>query len=113
MRKLIIWALSSAVLMIGAPWLAATFASNAGMAICFLLFFIVNPLFSAVCGFSAGKNIKRFWMLPIIVAVLFLAGVWLFFDVSEVSFLLYGVAYLVIGTASMLLSNFLRNRASK
>ena len=99
--------------MLGVPWLAATFASDSGMAVCFLLFFVIDPVFSLVCGIFAGKNIKQLWMLPIIIAGMFLAGVWLFFEMEETAFLLYSIAYLIIGAASMLLSNFLRNRASK
>ena len=56
MKKLIAWAISAVILMIGFPWLAVTFAGSAGMAICFILFFAINPLYSAVCGaFSASK----------------------------------------------------------
>lgn len=42
-------------------------------------------------------------MLPLIAAVLYLAGAWLFFDMGEPAFLLYSGAYFLIGTISMLI----------
>ena len=106
MKKLLIWTLLASLLMIGCPWLAVKFAGSAGMAVCFLLFFAVNPLFSAGCGVSAGKNIRQLWPLPIITAGLFLAGVWLFFEMGEPAFLLYCGSYLAIGIIAMLASAF-------
>ena len=97
-------------LMIGCPWLAVTFAGSMGMAVCFLLFFSINPLFAAFSGAFAGQNIKRLWALPIITSGLFLAGAWLFFEMSEIAFLWYGVGYLVIGVALMLVSALLKGK---
>ena len=102
MKKLLLWTALAALLTIGCPWLAVSFAGTAGMAVCFLLFFAVNPVFSAVCGIFAGRSIKQLWSLPLIVATLFLAGVWLFFEMGEPAFLLYASAYLVIGLIAML-----------
>lgn len=110
MKKLIAWTAAAIFLMIGCPWLAAEFAGSAGMAICFILFFAVNPLFSAVCGLSAGRNLRTLWALPFITAALFLAGVWAFFEMAEPAFLLYCGGYLVIGIAAMLLSALVSKR---
>ena len=110
MKKLIAWTISALILMIGFPWLAVTFAGSAGMAICFLLFFAINPLYAAVCGAFAGKNIKQLWELPIITAGLFLAGAWLFFEMGETAFLLYCGCYLIIGIIAMLISAFVNKR---
>ena len=112
MKRLICWMIGAIILMIGCPWLAVEFAGSAGMAVCFILFFAINPVFSVVCGVSAGKNIKQLWSLPIIVAGLFLAGVWIFFEMGESAFLLYGGCYLVIGVIAMLLSAFM-NRGKR
>ena len=110
MKKLIIWTMSALILMIGFPWLAVTFAGSAGMAICCILFFAVNPLYAALSGVFAGKNIKQLWSLPIITAGLFLAGAWLFFEMGEPAFLLYCGCYLVIGIVAMLISSFVNKR---
>lgn len=103
MKRALLWTAAAVLLMIGCPWLAVTFAGTSGMAICFLLFFAVNPVFCAVCGFFAGKQIRQLWMLPLIVAILFLAGAWLFFDMGEPAFVQYCGTYLMIGTISMLI----------
>ena len=71
------------------------------MAVCFILFFAVNPLFSEACGAAAGKNIRKYWAMPILTAALFLAGVWIFFELGEPAFLLYSGCYLAIGVAAM------------
>ena len=107
MTKLIAWTILAMLLMIGCPWLAVEFAGSAGMAVCFILFFVINPIFSAVCGAFAGKSIKQLWTLPIITAGLFLLGVWIFFEMGETVFLLYCSCYLCIGIVAMLISAFI------
>ena len=104
MKKLLIWAILAIFIMIVCPWLTVEFAGSAGMAICFALFFAVNPLFSAVSGAFAGKHIRKFWMLPAVTAGLFLAGAWLFFEIGEPAFLLYCGGYQIIGAIAMLIS---------
>lgn len=110
MKKIIMWTIMTFVLMIGFPWLTVTFAGSAGMAICFILFYAINPLFSVICGVFAGRNMRKFWVLPIIVAVLFLAGTWIFFDMGETAFVLYCACYLAIGLVAMLISSYLSKR---
>ena len=104
MKKLISWTILTALLMVGCPFLAVTFAGSAGMAVCFLLFFAVNPIYSIFCGAFAGRDIKTLLSLPILNALLFLAGVWLFFEPGEPAFLLYACCYLAIGITAMLIS---------
>lgn len=110
MKKLTVWTLLAMFLMIGCPWLAVELAGSAGMAVCFILFFAINPIFSAVCGVFAGEDIKRLWSLPIIAAGLFLVGVWMFFEMGETAFLLYCGCYLMIGIIAMLISAFVNKR---
>lgn len=110
MKKWLYWLLLSGILMIGGPWVAVTWLGDLGMAFCFLLFFAVNPLFSVFAGVYAGGDIKRLWSIPLVISALFLAGVWLFFDLGEPAFVSYGVVYLLIGTSAMLLSSFVKNR---
>ena len=110
MKPFMTWTILAMLLMIGCPWLAVEFAGSAGMAVCFILFFAVNPLFSVVCGAFAGKNIRQLWALPMITAGSFLAGVWLFFEMGEPAFLLYCGCYLMIGMIAMLISAFMNQR---
>ena len=44
-QSIILWLAVSAAVMLALPWIAVTFVKgDAGMAVCFLLFFAVNPL---------------------------------------------------------------------
>ncbi|MEY8518329.1 hypothetical protein AALC25_15775 [Lachnospiraceae bacterium 29-84] len=113
-KNIILWLAASAVVMLVFPWLAVTFVKgDAGMAVCFLLFFAVNPLYSVIIGAFAGKDVKHLWSFPVISAVLFLIGTWLFFDMGETAFILYAVVYLVIGIMAMLISMLIRKKTQK
>ena len=113
-KNIILWMAASAVVMLAFPWLAVTFVKgDAGMAVCFLLFFAVNPLYSVINGVYAGKDVKHLWSLPVISAVLFLIGTWIFFDMGETAFILYAAVYLVIGIMAMLISMFIRKKTQE
>lgn len=104
-KDLILWSLVSMVIMLLLPWLAVTFIKgNAAMAVCFLLFFVVDPIYSISIGVLGGKNVRYLWGLPIISTILFLLGTWLFFDMGESAFVLYAGIYLILGICAMLIS---------
>ncbi len=89
-KNIILWLAVSAAIMLALPWLAVTLVKgDAGMAACFVLFFAVNPIYSVILGVFAGKDVKHLWSLPVISAVLFLIGTWIFFDIGEMAFVLY------------------------
>lgn len=81
------------------------------MAVCFILFFALNPVYSIFEGIYAGKDIKRLWILPVATAIFFLVGAWLFFDMGEKIFIIYALGYLVLGIAAMLITMLVRRRA--
>lgn len=112
-KWLALWTALSAVVMLVLPGLAVNFIkSDAGMAVCFLLFFGVNPIYSILAGVFAGRRMNAMWGLPIITAVLFLLGAWIFFDMGEQAFILYGTVYLVLGVIALLVS-FFRTKKGK
>lgn len=93
------------------PFALAKLASEcAGMALCMLLFFVINPIYSIILGIVAGREIKTLWNLPPISAVVFLAGVWMFFDIHEPWFIVYAAAYLCIGVVAMLITNHIKSK---
>lgn len=108
MKRILRWTLGALALMVGCPWLAVTFAGSAGMAVCFILFYALNPIFSLLCGLAAGKALKKLWFLPLVTAGLFLLGAWIFFSPLDSAFLLYAAIYLGIGLAAMTLRGLLR-----
>ncbi len=113
-ENIILWLAASAVVMLAFPWLAVTFVKgDAGMAVFFLLFFAVNPLYSVLIGAFAGKDIRHLWSLPIISAALFLMGTWIFFDMGETAFILYAAVYPALGIVAMLISTLIRKKTQK
>ena len=115
MRKnIIFWLAVTAAIMLALPWLAVTLVKgDAGMVVCFLLFFALNPLYSVILGVFAGKDMKHLWSLPIVSAALFLIGTWIFFDMGEMAFVLYAVVYLVLGIVTMLISMIIRKKVQR
>lgn len=47
MKKIILWIIVSAAIMLALPWLAVTcIKGDGGMAACFILFFALNPIYA-------------------------------------------------------------------
>ena len=113
-KNIIFWLAVTAAIMLALPWLAVTLVKgDAGMAVCFLLFFALNPLYSVIFGVFAGKDMKHLWSLPIVSAALFLIGTWIFFDMGEMAFVLYAVVYLALGIVTMLISMIIRKKVQR
>ena len=57
-NNFILWVIISMVIMLVLPWLAVSLVKgDAGMAVCFILFFAVNPIYSVIVGLFAGKKV--------------------------------------------------------
>lgn len=110
-KSIIIWLVMSIIVMFVFPWLAVNFINgDAGMAACFILFYGIDPIYSLIIGRSAGKDIKHLWSLPVISAVLFLSGAWIFFDMGEIAFIMYSFIYLILGIVAMLVSMLINKK---
>lgn len=110
-KKNLICVLISFVVMVLLPLLTVTFVKgDSGMAICFILFFVINPITSIGIGIFAGRNIKTLWFQPLLLALLFIAGVWLLFDMGEMAFLMYAGIYLIIGILTMVIVSFIQQK---
>lgn len=97
MKKILL----SVLIMILLPFLAVTFVKgDNGMAICFVLFYAINPLFSIYIGYSTDK-----WIYPIVNSLLFLVGTWIFFDMGEIAFIYYAIVYLLLGLITMFIKH--------
>ena len=102
MRKFLDRSGISALVMLGFPCLVDVFApADLGMGICMLLFFVINPIYTLMCGWNAGSDIRHRWSSPAITALLFLAGTWIFLEWGEPMFLVYSLVYLLIGMTAM------------
>lgn len=81
------------------PWLTVTFVpGDAGMAVCFLLFYAIDPLLAVGMGVLAA--LRRQWWWPVALSAAFLMGSWLIFSPGERAFLLLAGVYLALGFAA-------------
>ena len=99
--KLIIFVILLSFIMLLVPHLASVAMGENGMAVCFLLFFAVDPLFALVSGILSGRDARRLWALVPAVPVTFLIGIFINFGFGEPLFLLYAAIYLAIGLVAM------------
>lgn len=96
-----------AVVMFLLPGATAAFASHdAGMAICFLLFFGLNPICCLYVGIWSGMAVKQRWYLPAVNAAAFLVGVWAVFDWGNPDFYGFTIAYLAVSLLAMVVTVF-------
>ncbi len=114
LKKNLLCVLISALIALGLPFLAVSFVrSDAGMAVCFLLFFAVNPLTAVLLGVFSGLHLRRAWFQILLFPALFLLGTQLLFAPGERAFLLYAAIYLAIGCIAMAIASFAAGRKKK
>lgn len=111
-KNYIIWSIVSAVMMILLPLATLTWLDRANRDITYILILnYINPIYAFIVGYSAGKNIKSMWGLPVISVLLFLISVIIegeFWESSHGLFLTYAGIYLVISVLIMLISSLIR-----
>lgn len=112
MKKTVVAVAAAAVIVsLLLPWAAVTFVpGDAGMAVCFLLFYGVNPIYSAAMGVFAGMKLRRRWCIPLLTSALILLGMQLLFAAGERAFLIYTAAYVIIGSVFMLISALINKK---
>jgi len=86
---------------------------SAGMLVFLTLFFVIDPAFSILAGIFAGRDIKKLWSIPFIVAFMFVIGSWLVFEMGERAFIWYGIIYFILGVVSMIVSFWAKRRTYK
>ena len=92
------------------PVIAVKFISaDAGMAVCFMLFFALNPATSCIIGIVSGRNVKKNWYLILIMPIFFLAFSNVIFVVDS-AFIIYSIIYLVLGVIFMGTTAFIKKR---
>ncbi len=101
MKKNICWTVASIGVLFVLPLLAANFAGQSGMALCFILFYAVNPVLFVLQGISLGKTFKKSFFIPLVSSVIYLISMWLVFDMGETDFIIYSAVYFVVGTVVM------------
>ena len=56
MKKTIKWIIASFVVLFILPLLAAKFAGQSGMSLCYIMFFAINPIFFIAEGIAYGTS---------------------------------------------------------
>ncbi len=102
MKKTVTMLVISLVLLFVIPLLNVWFGGMNGMAICFLLFFMVNPIFFVLEGIFCSSTVKQHWWLPLASALIYLLSCWVLLDIGETAFLIYAGVYLAISAVCML-----------
>lgn len=116
-RKNILFPILSLFIAILLPALTVAFArGDAGMLICMLLLYGIDPIAAVAAGIFAGMNRGWAWIQPTIFAVGFFIGAGISFDAFSpisVTFLAYTAAYLLIGYAAAGITVAVRRAKSK
>lgn len=95
------------VVMLILPLIAVRIvSSDAGMALCFILFFAVNPLVVISLSVMAGTELRKLWWVPLLAAVVFP----LFFGIVVMELVtdlfIYSALYLAVGLLAMIGMHF-------
>lgn len=105
------WVLISTIVMCLLPVLVAVLVpSDAGMMACLILFFVVNPIYSAAVGIVAGKKGGLLLIVPVVSALMFILGTWILFGLADYTFVLYAAYYLLISVLAVFMVNMLSLR---
>ena len=80
------------------------------MGITIMLFFVVNPLTTAIINSMIGKDIKKMWWLPILFCIVFLLSYWLVLEEIILDLVFYSVIYVIIGLIFMIGSWYFRKK---
>ncbi len=113
-KKLTSGIIISSLIMIGLPLLTKLFVKGeGGFLVIFLMFYIIDPIWSLLSGIFAATDIKKLWPLPFISSLLYLAGTWGIFEMGESSFVFMALVYLAIGLASMVITYFVSIKINK
>lgn len=107
---MIISLIITALFVFGVPLAAVLFTSHAGMAICILSFYVLNPIISVGIGVFAGFDIKKRWYASLFTGVVFIITAWSLFTVTEPLFLYYSAVYIVFSALSMLVTSLIVRR---
>ena len=110
-KVLILIAATFAVTLL--PWLAMTkLPPGIGLLGGILMFYAVDPAYSAAVGIYAGKRVRNRWYMPLLTSALIMIGFFVLFDREQWSFISFALAYLAIGVIFMLASMLISKKYS-
>ena len=107
-KKLIISFITMLVLLLALPFIfIKTAEPHEFMVIMMLLFFVVNPITTAIINSMFGKDIKKMWWMSLLFSVVFLLSYWLVLKEVIFDLMIYAGFYLIIGLIVMFVSSLI------
>ncbi len=91
----------------------ACVSSDAGMLVCLLLLYAVDPALSVCVGAFSGRHIRAAWFQPAVCAAAFFAGARLIFEMDMDVSVMYAGVFLALGYTAAGLSALFRKRNGK
>lgn len=71
---------------------------------------VINPLYSVLLGWIAGKSTDRLWFISVIPVFIFVGTAYTLFDIYNPDYIVYSELYLVLGLVTMMITTFFRWR---
>lgn len=106
-KKSFIAIITMLVVMLILPFVAVRLvSSDAGMALCFILFFAVNPLTVISLSIMAGTDIRKLWWMPFLAAVVFPVFFGIVVMELVMDLFVYSALYLAVGLLAMIGTHF-------
>lgn len=106
-KKICIAIVTMLVVMFILPLIAVHIvSSDAGMALCFILFFAVNPLMVIALSIMAGTELRKLWWIPLLAAVLFPVFFGIVVKELLIDLFIYSALYLAVGLLAMIGTHF-------
>lgn len=105
MKKTLEMVLFTIALICGCPFIVSKMVNGQdGLAMMFVMLFIINPIYCVVAGIAAGKDFFNCLAYPLIIGIVFVAGYMIIFNTNDSGLYLYALIYLVITSISMFIT---------
>ena len=102
-KKILVFLAALIFCMLLIPILVINIApADAGMALCFLLFFAVNPFFVIAFGIVAGTELRKLWWFPVATSAVFPLFFWIAVGDFVWELWIYSALYFCVGVLAML-----------
>ena len=103
-KPAVIWTAAALLLFLIIPWLTClVIKSDAAMAVCFILWYAIDPVFAIAAGMFAGKRPRELWFVPVLLPILFILASWTCFEWGDPAYTGYAMMYALLGGTTMLI----------
>ncbi|MGI6608061.1 MAG: hypothetical protein ACOX1F_03665 [Erysipelotrichaceae bacterium] len=79
----------------------------------FILMYFINPVYCIMVGIVAGRDVKKRLVYIFLPAIVFIVSYSVIFNFWEPGFIFYGLVYLIISSAALLITEYIKKRNEK